>query len=156
MDAILQYDPNKEETLYDILGCDQLSTFEQINVEYKIRALKYHPDKNPGDATAAEEFSKLQQARDILVHPKKRKQYDTWLSSGLHIPYAEWARMKESVKTSMHWSVVKTDPMIESTTKESQPEDFADKMSVNDQGSAAGWRRQTKNDIIKKFRNYDI
>ncbi|XP_033103131.1 dnaJ homolog subfamily C member 12-like [Anneissia japonica] len=155
MDAILQYDPRKEETFYQVLGCNPLSTVEQINTEYKIKALKYHPDKNPDDMIAAQEFSKIQRARDILVNEEKRKEYDMWLSSGLHIPYEEWSRLKDSVKTSMHWSMkVKTDPMIEDTTKDVEEDDA--KYGNNQASSFAEWKRQPQSDIINKFRNYDI
>lgn len=49
---------NRQSTLYELLGCDELSTKEQINAEFKQRAKKLHPDKRPEDSEASEHFER--------------------------------------------------------------------------------------------------
>lgn len=51
----------------------------------------------------AERFKKLQQAKDVLTDPAKRKDYDLWRQSGMAISYEKWCNMNESVRTvSIH------------------------------------------------------
>ncbi|XP_009576696.1 PREDICTED: dnaJ homolog subfamily C member 12-like, partial [Fulmarus glacialis] len=52
MDAILNCRPDDLEDYYNLLGCDELSTVEQILAEFKIKALECHPDKHPGNPKA--------------------------------------------------------------------------------------------------------
>lgn len=53
----------------------------QITRAYRKRALKCHPDKNPGDQKAADLFQKLSQAYDILLDAAARAAYDSWLKA---------------------------------------------------------------------------
>uniref|UniRef100_A0A5F5PKD3 DnaJ heat shock protein family (Hsp40) member C12 n=1 Tax=Equus caballus TaxID=9796 RepID=A0A5F5PKD3_HORSE len=53
MDAILNYRSEDTEDYYTLLGCDELSSVEQILAEFKVRALEYHPDKHPENSKAA-------------------------------------------------------------------------------------------------------
>ncbi|XP_036023059.1 dnaJ homolog subfamily C member 12 [Onychomys torridus] len=52
MDAILNYRPEGGEDYYALLGCDELSSVEQILAEFKVRALECHPDKHPENSKA--------------------------------------------------------------------------------------------------------
>ncbi|MFY9580175.1 MAG: molecular chaperone DnaJ [Gaiellaceae bacterium] len=63
-------------TLYDTLGVKKGSSADEVKKAYRKLAAKYHPDKNPGDATAEEKFKEVQNAYDVLSDPEKRKQYD--------------------------------------------------------------------------------
>lgn len=54
-----------------ILGVDEKSSHEEIKKAYKKLAVKYHPDKNPGDNSAAKKFSDIQHAQDALLNPQK-------------------------------------------------------------------------------------
>jgi molecular chaperone DnaJ len=65
-----------KEDLYQILNVNKKSTAEEIKKAYKKLARKYHPDVNPGDKKAEEQFKKISQAYAILSDPKKRSQYD--------------------------------------------------------------------------------
>src|SRR5256885_1851015 len=49
---------------------------DEIKKAYRKLAAKYHPDKNPGDASAEEKFKEVQNAYDVLSEPEQRKQYD--------------------------------------------------------------------------------
>ena len=68
-------------TLYDTLGVKKGASADEIKKAYRKLAAKYHPDKNPGDATAEERFKEVQNAYDVLSDPEKRKQYDAFGSA---------------------------------------------------------------------------
>ncbi|KAF4531211.1 hypothetical protein B566_EDAN014720 [Ephemera danica] len=108
IDEILNYDRKDEDDFYNILGCDENASVEQITTEYKVLALQLHPDKNDGDKESEEKFQKLKEAKEVLCDPEKRVLYDKWRGSGISISYKQWMGMKEHVQQSMHWSVPKT------------------------------------------------
>lgn len=62
---------------YQILGISDGATFGEIKAAFRRLALKYHPDKNPGDKEAIEIFSAIYTAYAVLSNPEKRKKYDS-------------------------------------------------------------------------------
>lgn len=68
---------------YEILGVASDSDADQIKKAYWRLAIRYHPDKNPGDAEAEKRFKELSNAYAILSNPEKRREYDATLASGL-------------------------------------------------------------------------
>lgn len=72
-------------SLYELLEIPKDSTPEDIKKKYRRLALKYHPDKNPGDAEAEEMFKKINSANAILSDEKKRQLYDEYGSFGLYL-----------------------------------------------------------------------
>ena len=62
---------------YKILGIDKAASQEEIKKAYRKLAVKYHPDKNPGDKKAEEKFKEVNEANDVLSDPEKRKKYDS-------------------------------------------------------------------------------
>lgn len=61
---------------YEILGIERNASDDDIKKAYRKLAIKYHPDKNPGDKTAEEKFKEATEAYEILKDPQKRTQYD--------------------------------------------------------------------------------
>ncbi|MBD5249083.1 MAG: molecular chaperone DnaJ [Barnesiella sp.] len=61
---------------YEVLGVDKKATKDEIRKAYRKLAIKYHPDKNPGDKEAEEKFKEAAEAYDILSDEEKRAKYD--------------------------------------------------------------------------------
>jgi curved DNA-binding protein len=61
---------------YKILGVDKKASQEEIKKAFRKLAVKYHPDKNPGDKKAEEKFKQANEANEVLGDPVKRKKYD--------------------------------------------------------------------------------
>lgn len=124
MDAILNYRLEDTEDYYTLLGCDELSSVEQILAEFKVRALACHPDKHPENSKAVETFQKLQKAKEILTKEESRARYDHWRRSQIAMPFQQWEALSDSVKTSMHWAVRgKKDLRLEEPTNKIENEE---------------------------------
>src|ERR1700680_4236621 len=67
---------------YATLGVDRKATPEEIKKAYRKLARQYHPDRNPGDKKAEEQFKEVQEAYDILNDPNKKAQYDQFGFAG--------------------------------------------------------------------------
>jgi curved DNA-binding protein len=61
---------------YEMLGVSREATPEEIKKAYRQLALKVHPDRNPGDRQAEEQFKEISEAYGVLMDPEKRRQYD--------------------------------------------------------------------------------
>lgn len=84
------------EDLYEVLGVTKTASQSEIKSAYRKLAVKYHPDKNPGDKAAEEKFKKITAAYDVLSDETKRRQYDSYGSTGSYSsssnPYGSWGR----------------------------------------------------------------
>lgn len=68
---------------YEVLGVDRAASNEQIKKVYRKLALKYHPDRNPGDKEAEEKFKEAAEAYEVLRDAEKRQIYDQFGHEGL-------------------------------------------------------------------------
>lgn len=82
---------------YKILGVDRNASDEEIKRAYRKLALKYHPDRNPGDKSAEERFKEINEAYQVLGDPAKRARYDQLGES-----YTRW--QQSGAPGSFNWS----------------------------------------------------
>lgn len=68
---------------YEILSVSRAASDQDIKSAYRRLAVKYHPDKNPGDATAEEKFKEAAEAYSILSDPEQRRRYDRFGHAGV-------------------------------------------------------------------------
>jgi molecular chaperone DnaJ len=67
---------------YEILGISKNAQPDAIKKAYRLLALKFHPDKNPGSKEAEEKFKRAAIAYEVLSNPEKRRHYDTYGEQG--------------------------------------------------------------------------
>lgn len=69
---------------YEVLGVEKSASGDEIKKAYKKLALKYHPDRNPGDEEAVENFKEAAAAYDVLSDAEKRARYDRFGHAGVN------------------------------------------------------------------------
>ncbi|CAO1426852.1 unnamed protein product [Diamesa hyperborea] len=172
VEEILSYKKNPAEDFYALLNCNENSSVEQIQTEFKILALQFHPDKNEGNKDAEVKFQQLKEAKEILCDPERRSNYDKWRGSGLQITYKNWVGMKDSVHQSMHWATPKTkDRMLPEPEgaagaaagglQAGQPNPAHRRASEGGAalyygGRKSEWGAENPSEVVNKFRNYEI
>ncbi|MDD4820153.1 MAG: molecular chaperone DnaJ [Flavobacteriales bacterium] len=68
---------------YEVLGVSKTASADELKKAYRKMAMKYHPDKNPGDKAAEDKFKEAAEAYDVLSNPDKRARYDQFGHAGM-------------------------------------------------------------------------
>ena len=74
---------SQKRDYYEVLGVSKSADENEIKKAYRKLALKYHPDKNPDDASAEEKFKEAAEAYEVLSNTEKRAQYDRFGHAGM-------------------------------------------------------------------------
>lgn len=74
---------SEKRDYYDVLGVERNASEQEIKKAYRKIALKYHPDKNPGDTAAEEKFKEAAEAYSVLSDPDKKARYDQFGHQGM-------------------------------------------------------------------------
>lgn len=91
---------------YDILELQKNASQDDIKKAYRKKAVKYHPDKNPGDSDAEKHFKEISEAYEVLSDEKKRQMYDRYGKAGVSGAASGGGRgyesMDEALRTFMN------------------------------------------------------
>lgn len=103
---------------YAILGVGKNATEDEIKKAYRKLARKYHPDVNPGDATAENKFKDINEAQEVLLDPEKRKLYDRFGT--------QWKQYQQAggQAQDFDWSQWQGQPGGQRTYRTVNPEEF--------------------------------
>ncbi|KAF8374063.1 hypothetical protein PRIPAC_80492 [Pristionchus pacificus] len=132
----------KRGALYEVLGCNERSSQEQIMAEYRVRAREMHPDKSGDD----KEFLKIQEAKSILGDEERRRRYNEWIHSSLPLSFDLFEKNIGTVKQSTHWAALPSTPMIDFNEEQNESTIIIDNWHKN----------RYHSNTTGKFRNYQI
>ena len=74
---------------YEVLGVSKSATPEELKKAFKRLAIKYHPDKNPGNKEAEDKFKEAAEAYEVLHDPQKRTTYDQFGHQGVNSNFGQ-------------------------------------------------------------------
>ena len=89
---------------YEVLGVEKNASADEIKKAYRKKAIQFHPDKNPGDKQAEENFKEAAEAYDVLSDPQKRQRYDQFGHAGVggaSVVVCPWRISSPSSATSL-------------------------------------------------------
>lgn len=128
---------------YEVLGVNKNATADEIKSAYRKLALRYHPDRNPGNKAAEDKFKEIAEAYSVLGDEKKRKEYDNPMGSfggsgsyygdkGFDDIFSQWNKMYENMGgggfDGFSWRDSSFDPFdYMNSTKRSEPKKTPEK-----------------------------
>ncbi|KAI3385795.1 hypothetical protein SNEBB_000836 [Seison nebaliae] len=147
----------KSPNFYERLNCNEYSTIEQIQTEFRRKAVDCHPDrsnKNPD----AKQFQELEEAKRILCDEKTRPIYDRWLSNPINVPWSDFLKQSGNFSSSFHFAYTKPPAAIDIRGMDESVESIVQTdndsiITFNDHRYQ--WQR-SNSDIRRKFRRYQI
>jgi molecular chaperone DnaJ len=74
--------PQTKRDYYEVLGVGRQASAPELKRAYRQLAMRYHPDRNPGDHRAEEQFKEIGEAYQVLSNPERRQRYDTFGHAG--------------------------------------------------------------------------
>ena len=74
---------SQKRDYYEVLGVSKNADEAEIKKAYRKLAIKFHPDKNPDDASAEDKFKEAAEAYEVLSNGEKRAQYDRFGHAGM-------------------------------------------------------------------------
>ncbi|KAI8873750.1 DnaJ-domain-containing protein [Ramicandelaber brevisporus] len=129
-----------DKDLYAVLNCAPTASAEQIATEYKVLALRHHPDRQPqgSESSAVAEFQAIAHAYSILGDEEKKAKYDRWKKSGLRIPFASWLEICDT-GMAVHWSKQTIKPTLTMGEQQQQEQEEGDSSGNNgNNGNSSG------------------
>ena len=139
---------------YEELGISKTSTLKEIKEAYYKMALKYHPDKNPGDLYSAEKFKNVNDAYNVLSDYTKRKEYDKTINQYL---IGEFNMLQPMNFTSMFGDILNNFDDLESYNRMSINPGYSKSVSI--QTTNVNGKQKTKKVTIengkKSVEEYD-
>jgi molecular chaperone DnaJ len=89
--AMTTSETHSTATLYEVLGVSKDASGKALKKAYRTQALQLHPDKNPGDTTAATRFKAVSEAYNVLADADKRAFYDsTGSTEDIDVSAEDW------------------------------------------------------------------
>ena len=75
---------SEKRDYYDVLGLQKGASKDEVKKAYRKLAMKYHPDRNPGDKAAESKFKEASEAAEVLTNDDKRTRYDQFGHAGVN------------------------------------------------------------------------
>lgn len=103
------------ENPYELLGVERTASQDEIKSAYRRLALRYHPDRNPGDETAEERFKAVSQAYATLRDPDSRARYDRLGDAGGRPEWNEvdWQSIFREAEVRIDWNARTGNPVFD-------------------------------------------